>query len=287
MSINSKIPHITMELYETDICELQKFIANKKIEGEFTEEYLILYNFADDCRYSKCIQPELIRCLLPFYLKTIKQAVIYQNKIAKDIYCHFNSAIFINQKNFERAVGEKNYQYLMEYYIKQTIKRMELESLHMLNWISLFNTTIAFYKNNIQRLLKKIFESSLEIKYSFFKYLSVLLFKESDNLLAMNEKGAFWTSDIWDFDSSISGEFFWSNDIIEYFDKKINRKKIEFLFEEIKPLLCDILEPELIDLLSEEVNRSFATGVFRNRKAEYLQKINCQCEEHKYWDSCI
>lgn len=276
-----------MELYESDICELQKFIANEKIEGEFTEEYLILYNFADDCRYSKSIQPELIRCLLPFYLKIIKQAVIYQNEIAIDIYCHFNTAIFINQKNFECAVGEKTYQYIMEYYIKQTIKRMEMESSHMLNWISLFNTTIAFYKNNIRNIFKKIFESSLEIKYSFFKYLSVLLFKESDNLLAMNETGIFWTSDIWDFDSAISGEFFWSNDIIEYFDKEINRERIESLFKEIKPLLYDILEPELIDLFSEEMNQSFATGVFQNRKAEYLQKINCKSEEYKYWDSCF
>lgn len=106
---------ITMKLYETDIHTLQEFIANESIDGAFSEKYLILYNFVTDCIYSEDIQPELIRYLLPFYLKSMEQAVIYENhdylqKTAMDIYFEFNDAMFFNQKNFKYAVGEKNYQ---------------------------------------------------------------------------------------------------------------------------------------------------------------------------------
>lgn len=118
--VKKMLINITTNLYKTNISPLQEFIENEKIEGEFTKEYLILYNFALDCKYSKYIQPELIRYLLPFYIKTMEQAVIYKNKTALDIYFEFNLAMFLNQKNFEYAVGEKNYQYIMEYYIKQT-----------------------------------------------------------------------------------------------------------------------------------------------------------------------
>ena len=76
------------------------------------KKYLILYNFVTDCIYSEHIQPELIRYLLPFYLKSMEQAVIYENhdylqKTAMDIYFEFNDAMFFNQKNFKYAVGEK------------------------------------------------------------------------------------------------------------------------------------------------------------------------------------
>ncbi len=39
MSISNKPPSIMMELCETDICVLQKFIEEEKLEGEFTEEW--------------------------------------------------------------------------------------------------------------------------------------------------------------------------------------------------------------------------------------------------------
>lgn len=280
--------NIIMNLYETDISPLQEFIANEKIEGEFTEEYLILYNFATDCKYSECIQPELIRYLLPFYMKTMEQAVIYKNKTALDIYFEFNLAMFLNQRNFEYAVGEKNYQYIMEYYIKQTLRSMENENVYMLDWVSLFNTTVALYKDNISQLFRKIFEGSLKIKGAFFQYLSVILFKESDNLLAVNETRAFWTSDIWDFDDGyFVSHLFWSDEIVEFFDKTITREQIEILFKEVQPLLCNILEPEIMELFHEEMNRSFVTGIFDHRKAEYLKKINCHSERYKYWDNCF
>lgn len=286
MPIDSKFLKVTMDLYETDLSELQKFIANEKIEEEFTEEYLILYNFATDCKYSEHIQPELIRYLLPFYYKTIEQAVIYGNKIAVDIYYEFNLAIFFNKKNFLYAVGEENYQYIMEYYIDQTISCMEMENLGMLDWVSLFNTTVAFSNDNIRQLFKKIFRGSVKIKYSFFKYLSVLLFKESDNLLATNESRTFWTSNIWDFDDGyFKKRFFWCDDVVEYFDEEINRERIEALFKEVKPLICDIFEPELVEVFYQEMNHSFDTGIFRGRKAEYLKKINCQSGNYTYWDA--
>lgn len=285
MSLNSKFLNITMNLCETDIRVLQRFITNEKIEGEFTERYLILYNFATDCIYSKYIQPELLGYLLPFYLKTVEQAVIYENEVAMDIYFEFNLAIFYNKENFRNAVGDKNYQYTMQFYINQTVKKMEMYNLYMLDWISVFNTTIAFDTNNIHRLFQVIFEGSLKIKYSFFQYLSVLLFKESDNLLAVNELRAFWASDIWDFDDGFfKTEFYWGNEIVEFYDKEINRERIEMLFNEVKPLICEILEPELVYLFSEEMNLSFDKGIFHDRKAEYLKKISNKSGEYTYWD---
>lgn len=274
-----------MELYETDMDELKKFMETEKKE-EFRKEYLILYDFAVDCQYSKNIQPELIRYLLPFYLKAIQEAILYKNKIAIDIYLEFNSAIFFNQRTFRYAVGERNYQYIMEYYIQQTLKKMEMKHIYILEWVSLFNTTIAFCDNNIKRLFPQIFKSSLKIKYSFFQYLSVLLFKESDNLLAANETHAFWTSDIWDFDDGCSlKNFFWSDNIVRFFNKEINKERIITLLKEIKPFLYNIFESDLVELLYEEINQSFVTGVFSHRKAEFLQKINNTSEQYKYWDA--
>lgn len=52
---------ITMELYETDRHTLQEFIKNQEKSREFSEKYLILYNFATDCTYSDHIQPEIGR----------------------------------------------------------------------------------------------------------------------------------------------------------------------------------------------------------------------------------
>ena len=45
--------HITMELYETEIDVLQNFLDTVKIKDEISEKYLILYNFATDCKYAK------------------------------------------------------------------------------------------------------------------------------------------------------------------------------------------------------------------------------------------
>lgn len=284
MSISNKPPSIMMELCETDICVLQKFIE-EKLEGEFTEECLILYDFATDCRYLECIQPELMKYLLPFYFKAIEQAILYKNKIAINVYFEFNRMLFFNQKNFRHAVGETEYQNTMWYYVKQTIQKMEAENLHMLEWVSMFNTSIAFCYDNIERLFSQIFQGSLRIKYSFFQYLSVLLLKESDNLLAVNESRVFWTSDIWDFDDGyFTCDFFWSEDVVELFDKEINRERIEDLFNDVKLYMRDLFESETVELFREEMDKSFTMGVFCDRKKEFLKKISYKGDEHKYWD---
>ena len=176
MSIKVKKPEVKMNLYETDKDVLKSFITNEKIDGVFTEKYLILQNFADDCRFSSDIQPELMEYLLPFYLRII-----------------------------EEEMGNKT----------------------ILGDISLFNTTIAFDRNNIVKLFDKIYGGSLAIKYSFFKYISVLLFKESDNLLAINEERPFWTSEIWDFDAQFSDAFFWNQEIVQYYERHVTRQEIE------------------------------------------------------------
>ncbi len=284
MSIDFKDTKITMELFETDICELQKFITSEKIEEEFSKRYLILYNFASDCKYSKYIQYELIMCLLPFYLKTIEHTFANRDRIAMDIYDEFNSAIFLNKNNFVYAVGEANYRDIMNFYIDKTINRMEKENAGTLQWISTFNTTIALHKDNIALLFEKIFHGSLKLKYEFFKYLSILLFKESDNLIISNVMEKFWTSNIWDFDSTCAGEFFWSNDAIEYFDNETNREKIEYIFGEIKPLLCDFYGAELIEFFTDEMQKSFNMGIFEQRKIEFLEKISSKHEIHVYWN---
>lgn len=270
-----------MNLYETDKDVLKSFITNEKIDGVFTEKYLILQNFADDCRFSSDIQPELMEYLLPFYLRIIEEAIMHQNKMAEDIYSQFNSMIFFNQQNFKNSVGEK-YPYVMEYYVEQTVKRMEMGNKTILGDISLFNTTIAFDRNNIVKLFDKIYGGSLAIKYSFFKYISVLLFKESDNLLAINEERPFWTSEIWDFDAQFSDAFFWNQDIVQYYERHVTRQEIEEVFKDITPILYNSLGKELMNLFSSEMEKSFATGTFEKRKKEYLQKINCRSEKYKY-----
>lgn len=276
---------ITMELYETDKNILQEFIETEKTEGIFSEKYLILYNFADDLIYSKQIQPGLVKYLLPFYLKAAGQAVFYGNKIATDIYCEFNSALFFNKRNFIKAVGEKDYAYIMQYYITLAIKKMETEKKNqcITGWISLFNTTAALSNNNIKLLFKSIFNGTLEVKYSFFKFLSVLLFKESDNLLAPDGAEPFWASSVWDFDSGCTNNFFWNNSIISFFDKEINRWQAEALFKDVNPLVYNALGKELTKLFRQEMKYSFDNGIFTERKKEYLEKIS-YISANQYWD---
>lgn len=282
MPLTSNPFQITMELYETDKNILQNFIETQETDGIFSEKYLILFNFAEDLKYSKHIQPGLARHLLPFYLKTASQAVLYGNKTAEDIYCEFNLALFLNKENFIQAVGEKNYRYLMEYYTSHTVKKMEMENRGMAVWVSLFNTTAAIF-NNIQILFKRISQGSLKVKYSFFKYISVFLFKESDNLLAEYETKPFWTSSIWDFDSGCTSLFFWNKDTISIFDRKVNREWTEALFNDVKTLICYILGLELTGLFIQEMDKSFNNGTFNSRKEEYLKKISSK-SEYKYWD---
>ena len=76
---------------------MKKFLLTQKIEDDFSEKYLILYNFATDCQYADYIQFELIDYLLPFFYKNMEQAVFVGDRIAIDIFCAFNEALFKNK----------------------------------------------------------------------------------------------------------------------------------------------------------------------------------------------
>lgn len=288
MLLNSNLPQITMELFETDKDTLQEFILTKELEDEFTEQCLILYDFAMDCKHAGEIQPDLLKFLLPFYFKAIQQAALNESKVAIEIYFEFNLALFKNQENVKQAIGEKEYQWVMDYYIEQTLTKMETETPAMLEWVSIFNTTIALEDNNIRKLFSKIFQGSKSVKYAFFQLLSVLLFKESDNLLAVNETKAFWSSEVWEFDDGyVANVLFWSDSVVDFFDKTINKGQIEKVYNDIEPYMRNMYEPELVDLLQEEMHQSFATGNFLDRKKEYSKKIAKREGGYTYWDDVL
>ena len=275
-----------MQLYETGLHKLREFLANEKTEGAFTENYLILYNFATDCKYSSHIESDLILRLLPFYLKTMEQAVLYKNTIAADIYFELNQALFFNRNVLWGAIGATRGQQLMTYYRMLTLKKMELQNLRPSEWISLFNTTVALDDANILKLFCRIFEGSCQVRYSFFQYLSILLFKESDNLCVLNETRPFWTSCIWDFDGGYTAKrIFWNDYMIDFFNKEVVEERAIDLFEGIKPFLCGFFNEDSMSLLQEEMYRSFDTGIFRNRKAEFLKKIQDTSKTYTYWDA--
>ena len=283
MYVNFKVPSINMILYETETEVLQKFLLTQKIEDNFSEKYLILYNFATDCRYVDYIQSDLLNYLLPFFYKTMEQAVFAENRIAVDIYSAFNEAIFENRNVFIKAIGEEKFKKIVCYYVNCTCKKIEEQKTNMLEWITLYNTTIAMNDNNIRIIFEKILSGSLKMKSSFFQYLSVLLFKERDNLLMSNELKTFWSSEIWNFYDE--GGMFWSKESIAYFDKIINSAYIKELFKEITPLLCESFDEDTFECISQEIESSFFNGIFQKRKAEYLMKISSNAEEYKYWEN--
>lgn len=103
--------------------------------------------------------------------------ILYDNNVAAEIYEEFNSAIFLNKKNFMEAVGEKSYQYIMKYYIELTIRKMEMQTPYLLEWVS--------------------------------------------------------------------GKWFWSDVIVGYFDKEINRERINFLGGVSSNVVLKIILPDL------------------------------------------
>lgn len=282
MYVDFKVPSINMILYETETEVLQKFLLTQKIEDDFSEKYLILYNFATDCRYVDYIQSELIDYLLPFFYKTMEQAIFAESRIAVDIYSAFNEAIFKNKNVFIEAVGEEKFKKIVYYYVNCTCKKIEEQKTNMFEWIPLFNTTIAMNDNNMRMIFQKILSGSLKMKFNFFQYLSVLLFNESDNLLMSNELKPFWSSEIWIFYDE--GGMFWSKESIAFFDETINSANIKKLFKKITPLLCEIFEEDTFECISQEIESSFCNGIFQKRKAEYLMKISSNAEEYKYWE---
>ncbi len=279
-------PKINMALYETEIEVLEHFLRTEDIEKEISDRYQILYNFAVDCQYAEHIQAELIQYLLPFYLKSVSYAAIYENKIAMTILPEFNTAMFANREIFIEAVGMDNYQDIMEYYVELTLMKMSRGEAGILAWVSQFNTTIALAEENIKKIFLRIFQNTMEVKYAFFAYCSVLLFKEGDNLLATGKEKDFWTNDIWSFDGgSYKKEFFWSESMVDFYEKAVTQQQIETLFEEVKPLLYERYGEELLTLLRDEMDRSFLTDIFVKRKREFLLKITKTATEgYVCWD---
>lgn len=276
-----------MELYETDILELQKFMQSET-ETKFTPQYMILYDFAIDCRYSKCIQQDLFNWLLPYYYSVIEQAVVHGEKSAVDIYFEFNKTLFLNNDLIRKTVGEEKYKQIMEFYIKQVIACMKQEGQDVMEWVSLFNTAIALDSDNICKLFDRILTNELDLKYIFFKYLSVIIFRDSDNMLNKEVQNAFWSSDIWSFDDEFFGRrLFWREEAVKYFDTIISVDLIQTLFVEVKPILCKEFGVELVGLLEEELGLSIENHTFDKRKAEYLEKIACKSEKRTYWNHTI
>lgn len=279
-------PRINMPLYETEVEVLEHFLESVDIEDAVSESYLILYNFATDCQYAEEIQPQLLQYLLPFYLKCAKVAILERNRIVWTVFPEFNTAMFGNQVNFIRAVGAENYQDIMDYYIEMVLLGMLTEKDEILSWVSYFNTTVALAEENMERIFIHVLGGVIELKYAFFAYLSVLLFKEGDNLLATGKERDFWTNDMWNFEGgSHRMKFCWSEVAISFYEKQVTRKLIEKLFGEVKPLLRERLGKEITELFEQEMKHSFERGTFKQRKEEFLQKISKAYEGCTCWDA--
>ncbi len=279
-------PRINMPLYETEVEVLEHFLESVDIEDAVSESYLILYNFASDCQYTEEIQPQLLQYLLPFYLKCAKVAVLERNRIAWTVFPEFNTAMFGNRENFIRAVGAENYQDIMDYYIEMVLLGMLTGKDEILSWVSYFNTTVALAEDNMERIFIQVLGGVIEVKYAFFAYLSVLLFKEGDNLLATGKERDFWTNNMWSFEGgSHRMKFCWSEVAISFYEKQVTRELIEKLFKEVEPLLKERLGKEITELFWQEMKHSFERGTFKQRKEEFLQKISRAYEGCACWDA--
>ena len=168
MTVYTQKPRIVMLLYETEKEVLECFMESVRIEEKISEDYLILYNFAGDCKYAEEIQPQLIQYLLPFYLKCVREYVLEENPIARDVCWEFNTALFGNKKSIIKAVGFKNYQDIMCCYIELVLESMTVKRDEILYWVSFFNTTIALAEDNINQIFSKVLQSTPEIKFAFF-----------------------------------------------------------------------------------------------------------------------
>ena len=278
-------PSIVMLLYETEREVLERFMESVCIEEKISEDYLILYNFASDCKYAEEIQPQLLQYLLPFYLKCVREYVLEENPIAREVCWEFNTALFGNKKSIINAIGVKNYHDIMSFYIELVLESMTVKRDEILYWVPFFNTTIALAEDNIKNIFLKVLQSTSEVKYAFFSYLTVLLFREGDNLLANGNEKDFWSSVMWDFEGgTLNVDFLWCGETVEFYEQKVTKELIEKLFDEIKFLLQEKLGIESTELLYEEMNFSFKSDFFEKRKQEFLEKISIAPAGYCYWD---
>lgn len=208
-----------------------------------------------------------------------------ENLIAGEVCWEFNIALFGNKKSIINAIGIKNYQDIMSFYIELVLESMTVKTNEILYWVPFFNTTIALAEDNIKIFFLKVLQSTSEVKYAFFFYLTVLLFKEEDNLLASGNEKNFWSSTMWDFEGfTLNGDFRWSDAIVEFYEQKITKELIEKLFDEIKIILLEKLGIESTELFYEEMKFSFKHGFFEKRKQEFLEKIKISTDGYCYWD---
>lgn len=285
MTVYTQKPRIMMPLYETEKEVLEHFLESVRIEEKISEDYLILYNFATDCKYAEEIQPQLLQYLIPFYLNCVRESVLEENPIARDVCWEFNTALFGNKKSIIKAVGFKNYQDIMCCYIELVLESMTVKRNEILCWVSFFNTIIALEEDNIKQIFSRVLQSTSQIKYAFFSYLTVLLFKEGDNLLVIGNEKYFWSNAMWDFEGgSYKMEFCWSGAAVDFYEQEVTKELIEKLFEEVKPILLKKLGTENTELFCEEMTSSFVCGFFQKRKQEFLEKISIATDGYVCWD---
>lgn len=278
-------PRIMMPLYETEREVLECFMESVCIEEKISEDYLILYNFATDCKYAEEIQAQLLQYLLPFYLKCVREYVLEETPIARDVCWEFNTALFGNKKSIIKAVGIKSYQDIMSFYIELVLESMTVKRNELLYWVPFFNTTVALAEDNIKNIFSKVLQSTSRIKCALFSYFTVLLFKEGDNLLANGNEKDFWSSAMWNFEGgSLNVDFCWSDATVEFYEQEVTKELIENLFDEIKVILVEKLGMESTELLCEEMKFSFESGFFKKRKQEFLEKISISTDGYCYWD---
>ena len=173
----------------------------------------------------------------------------------------------------------------MSFYIELVLESMTVKRDEILYWVPFFNTTIALAEDNIKNIFLKVLQSTSEVKYAFFSYLTVLLFREGDNLLANGNEKDFWSSVMWDFEGgTLNVDFLWCGETVEFYEQKVTKELIEKLFDEIKFLLQEKLGIESTELLYEEMNFSFKSDFFEKRKQEFLEKISIAPAGYCYWD---
>lgn len=178
MTVYTQKARIRMPLYETEKELLERFLESVHIEEKISETYLILYNFATDFKYAEEIQPQLLQYLLPFYLKCVREAVLEENFIARDVCQEFNTALFGNGKRIIKAVGFKNYQDIMCCYIELVLESMTVKRNEILYWVSIFNTTIALAEDNIKQIFPRFYKAHRKSSLLFFRTLPYYCLKK-------------------------------------------------------------------------------------------------------------
>jgi len=269
--VNVKYAMSKMVITETDVEMMTDFVHTEHIENDISESYFVLHDFARDCHYGNFIEVDLMDYLLPFYLKTIGS----NHQVAIEVCESFTLALRCNPISFIKALGKNTYREIISCYVERTIQLMNEKENHIAKWLPYFNTAIAFDDFNFHLLLKTIFESSTVVRYAFFQYLTILLFKEEDNLVVDDKDfnqhiRPWWTSYIWAF---LCHSVYWNHAAIGYFDKVITKEKIYACFDDVSDVLIEKHGKETYEMIGNEMKISFKNGTFDSRKKQFLEKI--------------